>query len=104
MPQCWLSNSTAQAIALAREKSEVMVRARLSLAHSGSVTYLATKECLDLISGKGSDMVEPVLRCAAGAVGDTGVRDNSVAGQNADITHCTAVHSAHHRVVCLQKG
>ena len=41
-------------MALARVNPEVAVLALLSFSHSGSVTYLATKECLDLISGKGS--------------------------------------------------
>ena len=31
--------------------------ALLSLSQMGWVTYLATSECLDLISGKGSDMM-----------------------------------------------
>ena len=54
MPQCWLLNSTAQAMALARVKPEVAVLALLSFSQRGSVTYLATRECFDLISGKGS--------------------------------------------------
>ena len=36
---------------------EVSVLVWESLAQIGSVTYLATRECLDLISGKVSDMV-----------------------------------------------
>jgi hypothetical protein len=45
-------------MALARVKPEVLVTARLSLSQMGCVTYLATSECVDLISGKGSDMLE----------------------------------------------
>ena len=44
-------------MAFARENPEVAVLARLSFSQMGSVTYLATKECLDLISGKGSDIL-----------------------------------------------
>ena len=35
----------------------VAVLAELSLSQMGLVTYLATKEWVDLISGKGSDML-----------------------------------------------
>ena len=39
-----------------------------SLAQMGSVTYFATRECLDLISGKESDIVEVVEGyCKTGA-------------------------------------
>ena len=37
---------------------DVSVLTSPSLAHTGSVTCFATRECLDLISGKGSDMSE----------------------------------------------
>ena len=56
MPQCWLSNSTAQAMAWARVNPLVAVTALLSLSQRGLVTYLATRECLDWISGNGSDI------------------------------------------------
>ena len=42
---------------------EVWVLARESLAQIGSVTYLATRECLDLISGKVSDIAEVAGGC-----------------------------------------
>ena len=45
-------------MALAKVNSEVAVTALESFSHRGWVTYLATRECLDLISGKGSDMSE----------------------------------------------
>ena len=45
-------------MALAREKPEVAVLTPDSFSHRGAVTYLATRECLDLISGKGSDIVK----------------------------------------------
>ena len=61
MPQCWLLNSTAQAMALARVKPEVAVLALLSFSHRGSVTYLATRECLDLISGKASPDIAALI-------------------------------------------
>ena len=48
---------TAQAMALARVKPEVAVWTLLSLSQMGLVTYLATREWVDLISGK-SAMVE----------------------------------------------
>ena len=67
MPQCWLSNWTAQAMALARVNPEVAVTAPDSFSHRGWVTYLATRECLDLISGKVSDMVAVVGGCLAAA-------------------------------------
>merc|ERR1712108_10331 len=53
IPQCWLSNSTAQAMALANVNWEVLETMPASLSHFSLVTCLATKECLDLISGKG---------------------------------------------------
>ena len=43
-----------------RVNPDVSVLALLSFSQSGSVTYLATRECLDLISGKGSDMLDDV--------------------------------------------
>ena len=39
------------------EVPDVWVLARDNFSQMGSVTYLATRECLDLMSGKGSDMV-----------------------------------------------
>merc|ERR1719226_246041 len=51
IPQCWLSNSTAQAIALANVNPEVLVTIPESLSHFSLVTCLATKECLDWIFG-----------------------------------------------------
>ena len=41
-------------MALARVNPEVAVTAPDSFSHRGWVTYLATRECLDLISGKAS--------------------------------------------------
>ena len=55
-----------------KEKPLVLVTALLSFSQIGWVTYLATRECLDLISGNGSDMFEEVT--------DTGTED--VAGMN----------------------
>ena len=60
-----MSTCTAQAMALARVKLEVLVVIVLNFSHSGLVTYLATKECLDLMSGK-----SPIL--AGGGWGDVG--------------------------------
>ena len=42
-----------------RVKPLVSVLAELSLSQMGLVTYLATKEWVDLISGKGSAMLLP---------------------------------------------
>ena len=42
------------------EIPDVWVLARDNFSQMGSVTYLATRECLDLMSGKGSDMVAVV--------------------------------------------
>jgi len=47
----WLSNSTAQAMALARVKPEVLLTIPLSLSHFSLVTCLATKLWVDLILG-----------------------------------------------------
>ncbi len=41
---------------------EVAVTALLSLSQMGWVTYFATRECFDLISGKGSDILARVLK------------------------------------------
>ena len=55
-----------------RENPLVLVTALLSFSQIGCVTYLATRECLDLISGKGSDILEE----------DTDTRTEDVAGMN----------------------
>jgi len=65
MPQCWLSNSTAQAIAWIRVKPEVLVSMPFNLSQLVLSTCLATKECFDLISGNGP------LSCASIALGGT---------------------------------
>jgi len=51
MPQCWLSNSTAQAIAWIRVKPDVSVLMQFKSFHAASVTCLATSECFDWILG-----------------------------------------------------
>ena len=53
MPQCWLSNWTAHAMAFSRLNPDVLVRAQESLSQTGGVTCFATKLDLDLISGMG---------------------------------------------------
>merc|ERR1712045_767923 len=53
IPQCWLSNSTAQAMAWIRVNPEVLVLIPLSCSHLSLVTCLATRECLDWMVGKG---------------------------------------------------
>ena len=60
IPQCWLSNSTAQAIALANVNPEVAVTIPLNLSHLSLVTCLATKECLDLMLGNSAILT---VRC-----------------------------------------
>ena len=49
--QTWLSNETAQAMALARVKPEVLETIPESLSHFSLVTCLATKLWVDLMSG-----------------------------------------------------
>merc|ERR1712110_214024 len=61
IPQCWLSNSTAQAIALANVNPEVAVTIPLNLSHLSLVTCLATKECLDLMLGNSAILTRPTF-------------------------------------------
>ena len=48
-------------MACLRVNPDVAVLALLNFSHSGWVTYFATREFLDLISGKGSDMLEDAV-------------------------------------------
>ena len=48
-------------MALLRVNPEVLVSSLLNLFQRGSVTYLATRECLDLISGNPDIMEESKL-------------------------------------------
>ena len=53
-------------MACLRVNPDVAVLALLNFSHRGWVTYLATREFFDLISGNGSDMfeeaVDPVMK------------------------------------------
>merc|ERR1711992_247297 len=61
IPQCWLSNSTAQAMAWIRVNPDVLVLIPFSCSHLSLVTCLATRECLDWMVGKG-----PLVSAAIG--------------------------------------
>ena len=54
----WLSNSTAQAMALARVKPEVLETMPESLSHFSLVTCLATKLWVDLMVGKSAILLK----------------------------------------------
>ena len=66
MPQCWLSNWTAHAMALARVKPEVFVVIPLSLSHFSLVTCFATRECFDWMVGNGAPPAWEEDEAAAG--------------------------------------